>query len=263
VKSLGLWSARALVELGRFVRAWQRYAEVAHLELATGNTAVQLQAQRDAARELAELGPRLAWLRIRSVGARASQVLFTLDRKRIPRAKLETAIAMDPGRHVIEGRQAGRVARSEVVLAEGESSTVELRFGGRADVAGSEASAGGDGPWRVAGWTAVALGGAALATGAAFGISSLVDRGALDDSGCDLERNRCAFEQRELVDAYNTKLIVSGVGLIAGGALAAAGAYLLIFETGRSPESSPDSASGSARVQLRVAADSVALQGRF
>ncbi|HMI93208.1 MAG TPA: tetratricopeptide repeat protein, partial [Polyangiales bacterium] len=33
VPSLGLWSARALVALGSFVRAWQRYAEVAHLSL--------------------------------------------------------------------------------------------------------------------------------------------------------------------------------------------------------------------------------------
>lgn len=261
VPSLGLWSARALVEQGRFVKAWQRYAEVIRLSVSAGNATVQGQAQQDAANELAKLGPRLAWVRIHITGAPPEQVSLTIDDAPVTHAKPKVPIAVDPGRRAIEGEHLARTVRTEVVLAEGQHTTAALPF----PEIPRAAPASGDGTLRAIGWTAVALGGAGLAAGAAFGISSLVDRDALHDSGCDLERNRCAFEQRELVDAYNSKLVVSGAGLIAGGALAAAGTYLLLFATTGSSESegAPESPAASARVQLRVAPDSVALHGHF
>jgi hypothetical protein len=258
--SLGLWSARALVQLGRLVRARERYAAVTRVSVSSGDAAVQKQAQRDAARELAELGPRLAWVRVRIVGTRPSQVSLNIDAAPVANATPGAPIAVDPGAHVIEGRRFDRTVRTEVMLVEGQHSTVELRFPGTALDAAATRDTAGDGPWRAIGWTALALGGAGLAAGTAFGISSLMDLDALEDvAGCDLEHYRCAYEQRDRVQAYNTKRIVSGVGLVAGGALAAAGAYLLVFETGPSTESSPESAD----VQLRVAPDSVAVHGRF
>jgi hypothetical protein len=52
VPSLGLWSARALMRLGKRAEAEQRYREVLALRLDTGDIAVQQAAQRDAEREL-------------------------------------------------------------------------------------------------------------------------------------------------------------------------------------------------------------------
>jgi len=52
VPSLGLWSARALMRLGKRAEAEQRYREVLALPLDTGDVAVQQAAQRDAEREL-------------------------------------------------------------------------------------------------------------------------------------------------------------------------------------------------------------------
>jgi hypothetical protein len=257
--SLGLWSARALVELGRLVRARERYAEVTRVSVSSGDASVQKQAQRDAARELAALGPRLAWVRVRIVGTRPSQVSLSIDAAPVTNATPGAPIAVDPGSRVIEGRRSDRTVRTEVMLAEGQHSTVELRFPDTArDTTAARDT--GDGPWQAIGWTALAFGGAGLAAGTAFGISSLMDLDALEDvEGCDLERYRCAYEQRDRVQAYNTKRIVSGIGLVAGGALAAAGAYLLVFETEDSSEASP----ASAELQLRVAPDSVAVHGRF
>jgi hypothetical protein len=59
VPSLGLWSARALVKLGRLVEASERYREVTQLEVSGGEQAVQKQAQADAQSELDSLTPRI------------------------------------------------------------------------------------------------------------------------------------------------------------------------------------------------------------
>src|SRR5688572_30759640 len=49
--SLGLWSARALAKLGKLIEASERYLEVTRLDVASGDVAVQKQAQIDAAAE--------------------------------------------------------------------------------------------------------------------------------------------------------------------------------------------------------------------
>src|SRR5688572_21582724 len=51
VPSLGLWSARALAKVGKLVEASERYLDVTRLDASKGDTAVQRQAQTDAAVE--------------------------------------------------------------------------------------------------------------------------------------------------------------------------------------------------------------------
>jgi hypothetical protein len=64
VPSLGLWSARALAKEGKLVEASERYLDVSRLDATKGDTAVQKQAQAEAASEREALQPR--WARRRA-----------------------------------------------------------------------------------------------------------------------------------------------------------------------------------------------------
>src|SRR4051812_40736000 len=57
--SLGLWSARALVKVGKLVEAGERYLEVTRLDLSGGDLKVQKQSQVEAAAALEELNRRI------------------------------------------------------------------------------------------------------------------------------------------------------------------------------------------------------------
>jgi hypothetical protein len=259
VPSLGLWSARALEKLGRLVRASERYAEVTSLHVSSGDVAIQKRAQRDAARELAGLRPRIAHLVIAISGAPSAEVAVSVDEIALTHAQRSAKVALDPGRHVIEGRMGTHIARSEIRLAEGQHASVELRFAGTLlapdGTGAAHAQAGGD-PWRTVGWVAIGVGAASLTAGAVLGVSLLQDRDHFDSSdACDLDRNQCWLEERERAESYNTKRVLSSIGLIAGGALAATGAYLVFFRS--EPEDN------AAHVALHVAPDSVVVQGRF
>jgi hypothetical protein len=81
VPSVALWSARALEQRGLLVEASERYMEASRLTGFKGDKDVQLQAQKDAARELEKLLPRVwAWTRTGKTcrATRASSVAVPL-----------------------------------------------------------------------------------------------------------------------------------------------------------------------------------------
>jgi hypothetical protein len=57
---------------------------------------------------------------------------------------------------------------------------------------------------------------------------AMSERSSLSDRGCDLTTNQCPAAFQDDIDAYNTKLTLSSIGFIGGGALAAAGAVMLL-----------------------------------
>jgi hypothetical protein len=253
VPSLGLWSARALVKTGRLVQASKRYLEVTRLDVVSGNMAIQEQARRNAAVELAELEKRIPRASIKIVGAGSSQVSLTMDGAPVTRFSSGETIPLDPGRRLIVARHGEQTIRRELVVAEGQREAIELHFN---PLPGDRLDQSPDSPFSTLGWVAIASGGASLAVGAAFGISALLDRRHFASSdSCDLDRNTCAAGERERVDAYNTKRSVSGIALTAGGILAAGGMYLVFFHT--APAADPPS------VGLAVAPQSIAVHGRF
>jgi hypothetical protein len=263
--SLGLWSARALAKLGRLVRASERYAEVTRLEVSSGDVAIQKQAQEDAARELASLRPRIARLSIAILGARSADVAVSVDGVALPYAQRSAPVAVDPGRHVIEGQKGAHKVRSEIALAEGQQASVQLRFAAATLPSGeqntphtqtqAQAQASND-PWRTVGWVTLGLGAAGLTAGAVLGVSLLEDRDHFAASdACDLDRNQCWLGERERAESYNTKRVLSSIGLIAGGVLAASGAYLVFFRS--------EPQDNAAHVAVHVAPDSVVVHGRF
>lgn len=286
--SLGLWSARALVGLGRWVAAEQRYRAVAGLPIAPGDSPVQQKAKDDALRERTELLRRIPSLKLRISGASAEEVSVSVDGNEHGAAELATALLLDPGRHEIVGVRGSE--RSQVVLSLGERAheEIELRFSTPpppepAAPSGAEATAApepgatlpspsappADAPragsrqaLRVGAWIGVSVGAAGLAT-------SLVSYVLADRQYASFERRGwCASggcSQAE-VDTYNDLRHVQQLSLIAGGIAGVAGATLLVL-TWNEPSEHPPSAQQSSvqrhALRLELGPTGAALTGSF
>jgi hypothetical protein len=123
--SVGLWSARALVKAGRLVDAEERYNDVTR-STQTGD--VQVQAKADAAKERDELLPRLAHVTIQLDGAQPGDVAVTLDGDSVLSALVGTSQPVDPKHHVLHATRGADVVDQPFDVAEGQSTTVTLKF---------------------------------------------------------------------------------------------------------------------------------------
>jgi hypothetical protein len=249
--SLGLWWARSLVKLGRWVEASERYLEVTRLEPVGGKPAVQKQAIVDAAAELSALKPKIPSVVISLEGAEPADVAITIDGTPISSELTGESRPIDPGRHRIAAARGAERTEVEIVVAEGEKKTATLRLSvretttvvGPSEQAGGSASAStnvGDAPrspspWRTVGWATLGVGVAGIAVGGVFGIQALNKQGELRDKGCGSDSCPQIAGAAELVDEYNSARTVSTVGLWAGGVLAAAGVTLVLV----TPKSKP------------------------
>jgi len=93
---------------------------------------VQEQAQKDAARELSELTPRIPKLVITMEGARPDEVTLTVDGKPLARALLGEEQPMNPGSHTIRGARPAEAVEQPITLLEGPSPRRVRRFQTRA-----------------------------------------------------------------------------------------------------------------------------------
>src|SRR6185295_19132114 len=101
VPTLGLWSARSLYKLGRWLEAETRYRETIGLALPDGDRETQQRALVDAQAELAALTPTIPTLVIDVDGARRQEVELHVDGK--PVSSSEPVQRLDPGSHHVEG----------------------------------------------------------------------------------------------------------------------------------------------------------------
>lgn len=251
----GLYMARCLVKLNRFVEASERYVEIARMSLADDAQPLHVEAKATARQEREALLPRIPKLQITLDEPAAAEV--TLDGVEVPKALLGVSRPVDPGEHVVVAVR-GDVRREErVVLAEGESRTITLAVKGEATEEKppprppSIADESDAGLLQTLGWIAIGVGGAGLVVGAITGGLALDKRSSLDKVCQD---KQCTPEFHPDVDTYQTLRIVSGAGLIAGGALAAAGIVLLIVAP---------SAPTEASVSIRVSPASLSVSGTF
>jgi hypothetical protein len=243
VPTLGLWSARSLVKVGKLVEAAERYLDVTRLDALRGDVAVQKQAQADAASEREALLPRIPSLTLELSGD-AKDVSVTLDGVAVVPALLGVRQPANPGKHVAEARWGARSVRRELALTEAQKLTVALDLASSSAAAEHEASPPSDsaapapapisesapnGPKDSASralpvgfWVSVAVAGAGLAVG---GITAGL--AAAKKSDLDCPSDRCLPAQRDDVNAHNQLLTISTVGFIAGGVgVAAAGVFL-------------------------------------
>ena len=240
VPSLGLWSARALAKTGRLVEASERYLQVTRLDAGSGDRAVQKQAQLDAATEREALQARIPSLTIEVKGG-SSQVSVTLDGAPLLPALVGVKQPANPGKHVAEAREGGRVVRREATLAEAQKLTLTLDFAKATAAPAAEAPAqtapsqqGAPPPLpeappeRAAGtkvpagvWVGLAIAGAGAITG---GVTAGL--AAAKKSDLDCPNDRCQPSQQSDVDAHNRFLTISTIGFIAAGVgVATAGVF--------------------------------------
>jgi hypothetical protein len=262
VPSLGLWSARALLKLGRLLEASERYREVGRLEVRGGDGEVQRQAQADAARELELLVSRIPGVTLQIEGGGLPDDQVTLDGTPLALELIGENRPVNPGRHRLEARRGDALAEAEVSVAEGEKKTVVLRFEGAAAIPPSSSRATAAPATRAApkpgstrrtlGFVALAAGGVGLGVGAVTGFLAMGKHGEIEDNPRCVS-DRCATSEQGLVDSYSSLRSFSTVGFVAGGVLAATGVVLIL--TSKS--------SSRPQTGLRLHPRSVALFGSF
>ncbi len=234
VPTVGIWAARSLVKLGRFVEASERYLEVERTPLAEGAPPEHVKAQKDATEERALLLPRIPSVRITLQGVDPSEALVSLNEQLLQAALLGVKRPVDPGKIRIKGVHGQQVVEQNLELAEGATRDVVLDFPKLSHVKPSaplgtteskpppQQGAPGSADHTLS-YVAFGVGGAALITGGIFGGLALSQKSDLD-AACP--ERKCGPEHHGDNDGYDTKRLVSGVGLIAGAVLVGAGAVL-------------------------------------
>ncbi|MEY4545034.1 MAG: hypothetical protein RL685_1229 [Pseudomonadota bacterium] len=280
VPSLGLWSARTLVQLQRLVDAERRYREVARLRVEPDAPPVQLQAQATVQHELLALLPRIPTLRVRIEGARPEEVVVLLDGVELPAERWTRGEPVDPGLHSLTGTHRGERSTIEITAVESDEREVLLRFAPNVSAAapsvsvpnlaaavpgGADAtvpSASMEEPssirmQRIAGWIGVGAGVAGLSVSAVSYFVARDQREELEREGVCSSRGCTAGSK---VDAYNRMRTLNWVSLAAGGVFGAVGLTLLLLE----PEPEPtQAASSSAQLGVRLGFGSAELVGSF
>nr|PZN25695.1 MAG: hypothetical protein DIU78_09730 [Pseudomonadota bacterium] len=278
VPTLGLWSARSMVELGMFVEASERYREVQRLSVVDGDIEVQRRAQADAAAELRALLPRIPMLTIAVENATSAELALFVDGNAIASALVNEALPINPGRHDVEARRGEERVTAQVVLDPGERERVVLVFAQKAAAPAPSppttarpspaltlplpetrhaepevsSSASRHSTQNTLGWVGLGLGGAALASSGVTAWLAFDLKRTLDDSPA-CSAGRCGRVEQDRVNEYATLRTVSTVSFYAGAALAAGGAVLLL--------TTPTAEAHD--VALTVGPASVRLQGRF
>ena len=262
VPSLGLWSARALVKVGKLVEAADRYLEASQLPIDGGGAEqVQQAAVRDAQHEREDLIARIPTLTIRIEGVPPDAATCTLDGLELAPETLGEPTSVNPGTRRAACTHGGKQQKKVVTVAEGAQATIVLTFEPAAPAwteQSSTATSPDDHgttpgrPQRILGWTAIGVGTAGLAIGAVLAVVATDKMNGLECTG-----TVCDEPQSEL-DAYNSLRVPSTVSLIAGGALAVAGVTLLLT----APKAS-EAAMEHPSVAAYISGTSVGLRGRF
>lgn len=215
-------AGRALEKLGRLLSARERYERVVAEPPTKRSPKAFHETHAAAVKALESLETRIPSIQLKLNGAGADKARVTLDGEPVPAAELRAAKELDPGTYTIRIQSDGMETETRTVtLAEGSRQTLELVL--RPKVVPDRR-----GPlWP--GVVTVAAGAAGLGLGAAAGAVSLDGVAGLREACPD---KRCPLEQAGALDQAKTLAAVSTAGFVAGGALAAAGAVLLVVRPG-------------------------------
>jgi hypothetical protein len=268
VPSVGLWSGRALAARGLLVEAAERYVEASRLTGFKGDQQVQLQAQKEATRELESVTPRIPTLIIVVAHQGSEPLVVTLDGKPVPTALLGEEQPVNPGNHEISLTVGSKRAIRQVTVKENEKKRESIAFDDPSAAAaavvatpplasGRDEGAAPAGAHRTLAYVALAGGGAGLIVGGVAGALALGKHSTLEGSG-NCYGDKCRPIASSEVDSLNTLRAVSTIGFIAGGVLASAGVVLLLTAkpAGHAAHTTPD-------VALSVSPRALLLSGAF
>lgn len=225
----GLWRARCLQKLGRFVEAAEQLREVTQTDLGPDPLPVHVKAKQTAQQQHAALVARIPKLTVRIEGEVPEDTTVYVDGKALPVDRIGQPVPLDPGTHDIAVKGGGLSADKRVALSEGQVLTLPLRLEER-DTARGPTGAGVDSgfsPAGIVGFVAIGVGAAGLAVGSIFGAMALGTRDDLDDN---CPQTACLPAFHGDVDAFDTQRTVSTVSFAIGGVLAGAGLILVITD---------------------------------
>jgi hypothetical protein len=288
VPSLGLWSARSLVKLGKLVEAEARYRAVVNMTVEPDAPAVQHAARATAELELGELLPRLPTLRVHVRGAPTRAVRITLDDVPVAppldangaaplvgaldgaQAEMSPPIELhaNPGPHRIVGLRGQTRVALDVVAREGSAEDLELRFpdpsqapsraqAGSAPAAERQPASAPSNAWRTAAWTALGVSAASLVTSSVTYYFGHREYAALQKEGvCQGEVCQASGD----LGTYNALRTTHLVTLLAGAVFGAAGLGVLWLDPGAEPTAT---AASQIPLTLTVDAHAALLTGHF
>ena len=265
--------ARAQNKLGRLVQSYESYSRILREGVPEGSPPVFKKAYEDAKKEVEPVRARLGWVTIEVKGPANARV--SIDDSAVPSAAVGVRRAVNPGAHVIKAEADGFLpAQQSISVAEGEAAPVTLTLEpdpnagvsapaaqGAADPSGTpvkiepppDAPRASGMPTRTLGFVALGVGAAGLVVGGVTGMMAFGKRGDLDDA---CPGGQCPPEQKDTLDSYRTLGTVSTIGFIVGGVGAATGVTLLLT-------SKPRSEGAARKVNLRLAASGIAVDGSF
>lgn len=238
LSTTGLWRARTLRRLGRWVEASDQYLEVARMRPDPDANRLHREAIEEAKSEREELLPSIPEATL--LGPVPADAEVKLDGVKVPRALIGVARPLDPGAHRAVVMRGERQVATDFVLGEGTNKEIVLGLPERPPPRGAqtalpvpvEGSAADDlghdesSEVQVAlGWVALGLGGGALVAGAVTGGLGLDKQSQLSGNCPD---EACEEPFHADVDEYETLRAVSIGSLVAGGLLAVTGVTLLL-----------------------------------
>lgn len=268
--ALGLWVARTLARAGRLLEASDRYRALSQQSLPPDAGARDWAAKRDAESERRQLLPRIPSVLVVLDGASKEEVSVTLNGQPLSANAIGVSRMVDPGSVQVRGKRAELLAEANVNIGEGEQKTVRLSFlpppppvtpapkltpsrkTKIEDVPeqSRDSTRSGDGR-RLLAYVSMGVGGAALLTGAVFGLLAVDDESRLQN---ECPASRCPSALSSEVDVYESRKTVATVALLAGAAVTATG-VVLYFTAPREPR--------AGRVGVYFLGSSAGLRGAF
>jgi len=254
---LGL--ARSYAGLGKYVEARESYNKIIREKLPASASDAFRSAVDDAKREVVGLDEKIAWVTVDVTGSDEPEV--KIDDVEVPVAALGVKRAVNPGDHTVTASAAGFATATATfnVESSGEE-TVSLVLEpdpdaapstvgeGTTDSGGPDTVASSGSGLRTAGFVALGVGAAGLIVGGVTGGLAVGKHGELEDS---CPGGQCPADQQDTLDSYETLGMVSTIGFIAGGVLAASGLVLVLV----APSDGADSAALDAPTTPHVTAE--------
>ena len=266
---------------GKIASAWARYTEAATL----ARNMSRPEQEAAATEKVAALEPKLSKLSIEPPATAVEGLTVKRGDVTMGADSLGMAVPVDPGEYVIEVSAPGYETWKGSVKVAPDGATASIRIPELKKLAGSappaeappssgtsgggvdaEAGTRGGGSNTTVGWVVVGVGGAALVTGAIFGLLAQQQAKNAEDDATLCPDKRCSPAGREEIDGAETKALISTIGVGAGVVAIGVGVYLVASSSGSATTGRTTRAeSFSARVvpMIDPSSPGVALTGAF
>jgi hypothetical protein len=256
---------RALVGLGRFVEAQERFQLVLSEGVAENAPVVWKNAFNDAAKLLEEVKPKIGWLTISVANAANAEV--KIDGLSLPQAAFDVRRASNPGtREIMATANGFESQKLQVDLDEGAERTLNITFKPLKTaispktepmlIADPRTPVHDQGTRPKSAYVALGIGGLGIAIGTVTGVLALRKRSELR-AVC--QSGACPPSAESNINAYHSLGLVSGLGFGLG--LAAATTGVVLLQLGGQAKQSETAQRLSLR--LHVNPNLVRLEGTF